>query len=285
MRTIKQKIPAKSNLTLDIVGKTTNYHKIKSLVASINLYDTVTIKKRRDSIITLRERGYKVNRPIVENNAFKTAKVFMNMFFTPGVTITIKKQIPLAGGLGGSSADSVAVLRAMNKLYDINGSMYPLASQIGSDCCYMLKGGFAVLSGRGTEIEKIRSKHKLYLIIIVEETGISAKEGYDLYDKMEVEKNPTTEMASNLISKRGKGALEHFSTMVKNDLYLPAVEKVPAIKNNVIKLIESGAMTATISGSGSCTYGIYRSRLKRNNAYKKLLETYPEEKLIKANTI
>ena len=285
MRTIKQKIPAKINLTLDIVGKAANYHKIKSLVASINLYDTVKIKKRRDSIITLRERGYKVNRPIIENNAFKTAKIFMDMFFTPGVDITIKKQIPLAGGLGGSSADCAAVLKAMNKLYDINGSMYPLAAQIGSDTCYMLKGGFAVLSGRGTEIEKIRSKHKLYLVIIVEETGISAKEGYDLYDKMEIEKNPTTEIASNLIAKRGKGALEHFSTMVKNDLYLPAVEKVPAIKTNINKLLESGAITATVTGSGSCTYGIYRSRRDRNKAYKQLLEIYPNDKLIKANTI
>ena len=285
MRTVKQKIPAKVNLTLDIVGKTTNYHKIKSLVASINLYDTITVKKRRDNLITLREKGYKANCPIEENNAYKTARVFMDMFFTPGVDIIINKKIPLAGGLGGSSADSVAVLKAMNKLYDINGAMHPLAAQIGSDTCYMLNGGFAVISGRGTEVEKVRSRRKLYLIIIVDETGVSAKEGYALYDKMEIEKNPTTDVAVSLISKRSKGALEHFSTMVKNDLYLPAVEKVPAIKTNVSRLFESGAIASTVSGSGSCTYGIYRSIKDRNNAYKKLLEIYPEDKLIKVETI
>ena len=285
MRTIKQKIPAKINLTLDIVGKTANYHKIKSLVASINLYDTITVKKRRDNLITLVEKGYKANCPIEENNAYKTAKIFMDMFFSPGVDIIINKKIPLAGGLGGSSADSVAVLKAMNKLYDINGAMSPLALKIGSDTPYMLKGGFAVLSGRGTEIEWVRAKHKLHLIIIVDETGVPAKEGYSLYDKMEIEKNPTTDLAVNLITKRSKGALEHFSTMVKNDLYLPAVEKVPAIKTNVSHLIESGAMAATVSGSGSCTYGIYRSAKDRNKAYKKLLSLYPEDKLIKAHTL
>jgi 4-diphosphocytidyl-2-C-methyl-D-erythritol kinase len=285
VRTIKQKIPAKINLTLDIVGKTTNYHKIKSLVASINLYDTITVKKRRDNLITLSENGFKANCPVEENNAYKTAKVFMDMFFTPGVDIFVKKKIPLAGGLGGSSADSVAVLKAMNKLYDINGAMSPLALKIGSDTCYMLKGGFAVLSGRGTEVERVRSKHKLYLIIIVDETGVPAKDGYSLYDKMDIEKNPTTDLAVSLITKRSKGALEHFSAMVKNDLYLPAVEKVPAIKTNVDNLIESGAIASTVSGSGSCTYGIFKSRIKRNKAYKKLLELYPEDKLIKVHTI
>jgi 4-diphosphocytidyl-2C-methyl-D-erythritol kinase len=73
--------------------------------------------------------------------------------------------------------------------------------------------------------------------------------------------------------------------MVKNDLYLPAVEKVPAIKTNVDNLIESGAIASTVSGSGSCTYGIFKSRIKRNKAYKKLLELYPEDKLIKVHTI
>lgn len=285
MKTIKQKIPAKINLTLDIVGKTTNYHKIKSLVASINLYDTITVKKRRDNLITISEKGFKANCPAEENNAYKTAKVFMDMFFTPGVDIIINKKIPLAGGLGGSSADSVAVLKAMNKLYDINGAMSPLASKIGSDTPYMLKGGFAVLSGRGTEVEPVRSKHKLHLIIIVDETGVPAKDGYSLYDKMEIEKNPTTDLAVSLITKRNKTALEDFSTLVKNDLYLPAVEKVPAIKTNVDNLIESGAIASTVSGSGSCTYGIFKSRFERNKAYKKLLSLYPENKLIKANTI
>ena len=285
MKTIKQKIPAKINFTLDILGTKGGYHIINSLVASINLYDTVTLTKRRDNVITLIERGYKAGCPINEHNSFKAAKLFMQTFFTPGVDIIVNKKIPLAGGLGGSSADAVAVLKGLNKLYDINGALKPLAEEMGSDTTYMLDGGFAVLQGRGEEVTPLNFNKKLYLILLTEKVGISAKESYALYDTMDIEKNPTTDLAVTLLKKRGEGAIEHFATSIKNDLCSVAFEKMPVLRKNVARIIESGALASTISGSGSVTYGLYRNKKERDFAYKKLATFFPAERLIKAETL
>ena len=285
MKKIKLKIPAKVNLTLDILGVKKGYHMIKSLVASINLYDTVTLIKRRDNVITLRERGFKAGCPINENNSFKSAKLFMQTFFTPGVDIIIDKKIPLSGGLGGSSADSVAVLQGLNKLYDINGALKPLAEQMGSDTVYMLNGGFAVLQGRGEEVTHLDFHKKLYMILITEKTGITAKEGYALYDQLAPEKRPTTDLAVDFLGKRGENAFNQFANQIKNDLYPVAVQKMPVIKRNVEKLLGSGAIASTLTGSGSVTYGIYKNKKARDEAYKKLLSNFPASRLIKAETL
>lgn len=285
MKKIKQKIPAKINLTLDIFGKKDGYHTIKSLVSTINLYDTVTLIKRRDNVITLRERGYSAGCPINENNSFKAAKLFMQTFFTPGVDIIVDKKIPLSGGLGGSSADAVAVLEGLSKLYDINGALVPLAKSMGSDTTYMLNGGLAVMSGRGEEVTSLNFNKKLYLILITEKTGITSKESYALYDELNPEKRPTTDRAVDYLSKRGDEAFLKFAGCVKNDLYPAVVQKMPVLKKNVEKLLKSGAISATMSGSGSVTYGIYLTKKDREEAYKKLLTAFPASRLIKAQTL
>ncbi len=285
MKKIKQKIPAKINLTLDVFGKKDGYHMIKSLVASINLYDTVTLIKRRDNVITLRERGYSAGCPINENNSFKAAKLFMQTFFTPGVDIIVDKKIPLSGGLGGSSADAVAVLEGLSKLYDINGALVPLAKSMGSDTTYMLHGGFAVISGRGEEVTPLDFHKKLYLILITEKTGITSKESYSLYDELAPKKHPTTDQAVNYLNKRGKDAFLNFATCVKNDLYPVTLQKMPVLKKNIEKLLKSGAISATMSGSGSVTYGIYLTKKSRDEAYKKLLSSFPASRLIKTQTL
>ena len=87
---IKIKVPAKINLTLDVVGKKTSFHEIKSLVASINLYDVITLEKRSDNIITLTvigDCGCKTE----DNTAYKAAKLFQHTFGESGVDITIEK--------------------------------------------------------------------------------------------------------------------------------------------------------------------------------------------------
>jgi 4-diphosphocytidyl-2-C-methyl-D-erythritol kinase len=86
------KIPAKLNLTLDILGKANNnYHNVKSLVASINVYDTVTVIKRQDDVVTLKEQGFSSGCSIEKNNAYKSAKLFMDTFFTPGNWLAVNR--------------------------------------------------------------------------------------------------------------------------------------------------------------------------------------------------
>ena len=285
MKKLTIKIPAKLNLTLDILGKATTYHNIRSLVASINVYDTVTLIKRNDGVVTLKEQGFASGCPVEKNNAFKAAKLFMDTFFTPGVDVILKKNIPIAGGLGGSSADAVAVLKGMNKLYDINGALVPLADKLGSDTTYMLKGGYSVLSGRGNVVEPIDYKKKFYLILCLESHGITSTEAYASFDQINELYPATTDVAVNVLKSNSHGAIEHFATTVKNDFAKVAISKVPEIKKNIARFLEHGAIASSITGSGSTTFGLYRTKKERDVAFKKLKAYISEDLLIKAHTL
>ncbi len=277
----KVKIPAKINLTLDILGTENNYHNLSSLCASINLYDTVTLKKRNDNVITLTEKGIKTNVLPTENNAFKAGKLFMETFHVNGVDITVDKRIPIGGGLGGSSADISGVLNAYNELFSLNAELKPLADSLGSDTAYMLKGGYAVLTGRGEKVKYLKSDATLYLILVANGLTMTAKEAYSLFDKEETETTLSTENAVNALN----ADVKQFCGTLKNDLYRPVATKLPKLKETVNALQNSGALKALMTGSGSVVYGIYENKRSRDLAYKKLRKVYSKKELIKANTL
>ena len=197
-----------------------------------------------------------------------------------GADIEITRSIPAGGGLGGSSADVAGVLLGMKKLYGVSRDMDNLASRLGSDTAYMLKGGYAVLKGRG---EKIRSlpeiKKKFYLLIIACDKGVSSGECYAEFDRQGKKYPQRTGGAARLLAE---GDTENFLKTLKNDLYLPACEFVPEIRDNVNALILYGA--ACMTGSGSAVYGIYPDKKTQNQVYKKLYPVYGK-RLIKAKTI
>ncbi len=280
----KVKIPAKINLTLDVTGEANNYHVIRSLCASVNLYDTVTVKKRTDNAITIKETGIPSGVSVIENNAFKAAKLFRETFYVPGVDITIDKHIPVGGGLGGSSADIAATLIAMNKLYRVNAELKPLADALGSDAGYMLHGGYAILRGRGEKTTFLPIKNTLYLILITNERGMSAKEAYKLYDELKTDGD--SESATTAAAKFLKeNDVYKLCGTVKNDLYRPVLTKLPELEDNVNDLKSVGALAAAMSGSGSVCYGIFSNAKEQKAAYKKLLRIYPENKIVLANTV
>ena len=277
---VKIKIPAKINLTLDVLGVKDGYHKISSLVASVNLYDAISLSARKDDVVNITFRGLPVGVSGVKSLAFRAARLFMDEFSVKGADIEITRSIPAGGGLGGSSADVAGVLLGMKKLYGVSRGMDNLASRLGSDTAYMLKGGYAVLKGRG---EKIRSlpeiKKKFYLLIIACDKGVSSGECYAEFDRQGKKYPQRTGGAARLLAE---GDTENFLKTLKNDLYLPACEFVPEIRDNVNALILYGA--ACMTGSGSAVYGIYPDKKTQNQVYKKLYPVYGK-RLIKAKTV
>jgi 4-diphosphocytidyl-2-C-methyl-D-erythritol kinase len=264
-----------------VLGVQDGYHLIKSLVASVNIYDTITVSARRDGKITLVNKGIDVGCDILDNNAYKAAKSVRDIFGTNGVDIVIDKKIPVGGGLGGSSADTAGVLNAMNVLYGINGNMEPLACDLGSDTPYMLYGGFAVMKGRGDEVIKKESDKKLYLVIITSEKGISARKCYQLFDEKENTFTSTTDKAvKNLFGGETGSAFKYF----KNDLQDSAIELNEEIKYNLYNLKKSGAEVAMIAGSGPSVFAVFDDASKRDKTFNALKLLYGNN-IIKAETV
>lgn len=279
MKKIKVKIPAKINLTLDVVGASDGFHNIKSLVASINLFDAITLSKRNDDNISISLEGIPLNIPTEQNNAYKTAKEFMQTLNVNGVDIVINKNIPFGAGLGSSSADIAGVIKGMQKLYGIKREVKSIASKLGSDVNYMIDGGFAVIKGKGDDVEKIKTKERFYIILMLEENTVSAKECYQKYDEIGKKSRACTDGALRLLNDKDG---ENFIKSLKNDLYNPAKLLCPEIKRN-LKIL-SKYSSAIMSGSGSSTYAIFTKKGRRNKAYKELKKQYGD-KILKAKTI
>ena len=281
MKKITVKIPAKINLTLDVFGVKDGFHDIESLCVGVNIYDKITVKKRSDKLVTLKEVGINAGCEVQNNNAYKSAILFMQTFRTSGVDIIVDKSIPVGAGLGGSSADIAGVLLAMQKLFGVKKDIKPLADSLGSDSGYMLSVRPAIISGRGDKVIYLNEKINLSLLVIKEDFAILAKDGYKTFDTLSVKSTLSTTKAVDALHLNDDLA---FISALNNDLYLASKILRPELEENILALKNAGAISSIMTGSGSAVYGVFSLARERNKAYKILYPKY-KDKLIKAKTI
>ncbi len=236
---IYEKAYAKINLSLRVLDKNTGYHDINSLMAKIDLSDElVFIKSKEDKVIS--------NIDIEDNVILKTIKLFKEKYkIREGVTIYLKKNIPLSAGLAGGSSDSSATLRGLNRLFCLNkklSELEDLAKVLGSDNVYTLYQNLATCKGRGEIIDLIDIKLDIPILIINPNFGLSTKSVYDNYlfeDKIDTTIDILEALKVNNIIK-----LEEY---IFNDLEKPALkdEKYLAFYNSLkdlnIKTYQSGS--------------------------------------------
>lgn len=281
-KSAKVKIPAKINLTLDITGKNGAYHDIRSLVASIEIFDAITLYKRKDDKVTLTEKGLSANCDESDNNAVKCYKLLQKEYSLSGADIVIDKDIPVGAGLGGSSADIAGVILATEKLFGIKIDRKKTASALGSDVLYMIEGGFAVISGRGNDVEKLPVDKTLYVNVIDNRCPVKAGESYALFDKTDTavidKKTFVTDLA---VEKLFNGDKEFFS-LLKNDLQKPSETLAPIIKETAGRFTNANASLMT--GSGSAVIGVYEKKEDRDKDYKSLKSIF-SDRLIKTQTL
>ena len=281
MKKFTVKIPAKINLTLDIKGKKGKYHLLESLVTSINVFDTITVKRRKDLCINISTCGIPVGCSVEQNNAYLVAQAFKKKFCTTGVDIKIEKHIPVGGGLGGSSADIAGVIIAMSKIFNITEDLSTFASKFGSDSTYMMCGGYAIMSGRGEKIEFLpKTNNELYFLCVASNKSLSSRECFNAFDKEKnKKKSNNTQMAKEYFLKED---VENLINCFNNDLYQVAKNLVPEIEENFCCLSKIGK--ANMTGSGTVTYATFKEKKQRDKAYKKLEPIFGEN-LIKAQNI
>lgn len=258
MDKISLKVAAKINLNLCITGiYPDGYHKLDMLLSSIDIYDTITVLRRNDNFINCYLGSKKSNE---KNTACKAAAAVVAAFGTNGADIYIKKGIPFSAGLGGSSADAAGVLYAFNELYNLGGlkNLETIALAIGSDVPYMMYGGLALVSGRGEEIKKIPSKINLKLLVVKGKDGISTKNVYGQYDKLNIKLSSAQAYSG--------GTFEALDFELVNDLQQPAVSLCPEIENN-ISLLKTYTSKVLMTGSGSAVYGIFSNKEVLRKAY------------------
>lgn len=259
MNYVKVHAYAKVNLTLDILGKTGEYHMLDSVVTTIDLSDVITVRKReKDDRVSVEMHGLgSETLPYEDNNAVKAAERFVGKYSTCGVDVTVWKNIPMGAGLGGSSADAAGVLNAMKTLFSIDDGegIKQIADDIGSDCGYMLYGGYARLRGRGDKVQLIDGKTPLDLALLLPKTPVSTARCYALCDDVAGSRF-TSGDAVAAIKSGDKCAL---GKALSNGLFGAACALNGDVAHAYAELASFGPLGVNMTGSGSCVFALFEN--------------------------
>ncbi len=274
MEGVSVKAFAKINLSLDITGSRGGYHMIDSVVASIDLCDDICAVPRADGKVTVEMRGMGGETiPREENNAVIAAEKYVSLFKTRGADISIQKRIPMGAGLGGSSADAAGVLNALFELYGAGdrAALKQIADEVGSDCGYMLDGGYARITGRGERIAPLDCKTEFYLIIAVAEGGVPTGKCYALSNAY-----PEKRRTSNALCRAiCAGQCRDIGGLLSNGLYPAAAVINPRIRDAMADLSLPGALGVNMTGSGSGVYALFGDESSRDGALKAYRGAHP----------
>ena len=156
MNKITEKAPAKLNFTLEVSNKRTDdYHDIFSIMQTVDLYDYITVKPSKNFEISSNCNQLNTQENII-TKAFLEIKSLTGI--SENISVYLDKNIPISSGLGGGSSDAAALLRAINKLWELELSLSELISigiNIGSDVPFLITGGCAIVSGKGEVIQDL----------------------------------------------------------------------------------------------------------------------------------
>lgn len=274
---MKVKAYAKVNISLDILEKrkSDGYHLLKMIMQNIDLYDDITIDKQKVGITI------KCNKPYVptdeRNLAYKAAKLFKETFnIDEGVSINIKKNIPVAAGLAGGSTDGAAVLKAMNEMFGINASdeeLIEIGLKLGADIPYCIKGGTALCEGIGEKVTMLKPFKDKILVLVKPPFGVSTKFVYQEFNLDKVLNHPKTE---ELIVAMENDDLEYVCNNMKNLLENVTLRKHKMIINIKEEMKYLGAKGAMMSGSGPTVFGVFEDMLKAQRCFEKMKDKYDD---------
>jgi len=264
------KSPAKINLFLEILKKRDDgYHEIVSLIQAVDLYDELVLQKRKKGVMVACDHP---DCPADESNlAFQAASLLLEQEkIKGGVSIHIKKRIPLAAGLGGGSSNAAATLRGIDQLYQLQltkEKLHALACRIGSDVPFFLYSGQTLIKGRGEKIEPINIYRDYWLILVCPQIKVSTKWAYQKV-KISLTKKGR-EVSLTTLENRSMffNALRSF----RNDLEEVVNKRHPVIQKIKEILENSGALKSSMSGSGPTVYGVFDRKPQAEEVAKKLL--------------
>lgn len=249
---------AKINLGLYVLGKRPDgYHDIWTIFQELEFHDVLYFTKR-DAPLTLT-----TNHPTLpvgdENLVCRAVRAFAQKTGCPTqLAIHLEKQIPLGAGLGGGSSNAAAALRGLNQLFQVGTSQKELAAlgaTLGSDVPFFLHGGTAIGTGRGEQIEPLPDLPPCWILLINPRIHVSSAWAYKNIN-LKLTNFPTK---NNVFSQQHNAVTDALRTL-ENMLEEPVISHYPIIVSIKNRLLEEGAEWASMSGSGSTVFGVFKEK-------------------------
>lgn len=271
MKRIKIKAFAKINLGLRVLDKRENgYHNIETVLQTISLFDQLDISIGNASIVVTSDNP---GLPQDETNlCYKASKIFLEESgHKRGVHINLQKNIPISAGLGGGSSDAASVLTGLNILFSFpfkKNEIRKMAINIGSDIPFFIDGGTAFVTGRGEIIKPIKPGPFLNYLVVFPGFGIDTKWAYDKINFLTKRENYIKVLNCNFDVED----IKNNKMLLKNDFEEVMLREYAKLREVRRFLIQNGAASVSLSGSGSSIYGIFDDMKKMDRACTNLAE-------------
>ena len=253
------RVPAKVNVQLAVgAARADGFHDLANVFLAVGLYDEVTVAPAGELRITCEgPDAHQV--PLDRTNlAARAALALAERYgLDPAVHLHIAKDIPVAGGMAGGSADGAGALLACDALWDTGASreeLLGICAELGSDVPFSLVGGAALGTGRGEQLTALEVGGTFHWVFAMADGGLSTPAVYREFDRLAEGRDIPEPVASpDLLDALAKGDPDALAATVVNDLQPAALSLHPSLAGTLAAGRAAGALAALVSGSGPTT--------------------------------
>jgi 4-diphosphocytidyl-2-C-methyl-D-erythritol kinase len=268
--------PAKINLVLEVLGKDNDYHRISSIVQSVDLCDVLNFQPDEEICLECAEPSLKRDNLVTQAAALLKESTKCSL----GSRIELRKHIPWGVGLGGGSSDAAATLLALNELWGLKlplSELVSLASKLGSDVPFFVHKGTALVGGRGEKVTPLPSLPATWFVLLVPPLPKIPAKTKQMYNNLCAAHYTGGQFVQKALSslKQGKG--------IDPDLMFNVFEKVAfdfflGLGKYRKILEEARAPGVYLAGSGPCLFTFFSGKGKARELFshlkKQRLECY-----------
>jgi 4-diphosphocytidyl-2-C-methyl-D-erythritol kinase len=259
IREVRLRAFAKINYALDVLGlRADGYHEVRTVMQSISLADEVGLRRATGGFELTSEPEEAEIGPLERNTVYLAWKWLRDLTEEElPVRVTLRKRIPAGAGLGGGSADAAAVLLGLNELFGLGSRVEELreiGAEIGADVPFCISGGTALGEGVGEILTSLSAPQDHRLVVAKPPRSADTATIYRAYDEAKTE---STRSVDPVVSALRSGNLPALGSAIGNDLAPVTAGFVPEVTILERTLLESGALGASMSGSGTAVYGIF----------------------------
>jgi len=247
--------PAKINLGLQILERRGDgFHNLRSVMYPTGLCDIIEINQQvlENDPVQYSHSGISFAAETEKDLCIRAWKLMASETELPSVTIHLHKQIPVGAGLGGGSSDAASILKGLNRLAKVTVTperLEELAIQLGSDCPFFLHNVPMMMEGVGELLSGVNiSLRTFFLVILFPDIHISTASAYS---------NVIPSIPETHLRQLIEAPVDRWKGSIMNDFEEHTFVKYPLMKELKRTLYDSGALYASMSGSGSSLYGIF----------------------------
>ncbi|MEA2204114.1 MAG: 4-diphosphocytidyl-2-C-methyl-D-erythritol kinase [Blastocatellia bacterium] len=252
---------AKFNWTLRVLGRRPDgYHEIATALQTISLHDRLSFSHSPDGEISFRCDDPSL--PSDRSNLVSRAAHALKTQFAvaAGARINLEKRIPIGSGLGGGSSDAAITLLGLMRLWNLESKrdeIIALAAGIGADVPFFLHGGTALGTGTGTTIEMLPDAPEQSLLVLMPNVSVSTKAAYDSLNAPAL----TTVNGDTILSSSREVSDFDLSNpdRLQNDFQAVVMRSHEEIERARIALLNAGARTVMLAGSGGSIFGVFEN--------------------------